>query len=96
MFKVYKNLSATIAAEIFRALQNNFNLKHSSLFFYTLVKTVYHGSESTRLRTENMELNPRYIERIKWCQFCKRHILNNGNLKTVHVGYVKRIYLMLD
>ena len=25
-----------------------------------------------------------------------RHKLKNGNLKTVHVGYVKRIYHMLD
>ena len=25
-----------------------------------------------------------------------RHKLKNGNLKTGHVGYVKRIYLILD
>ena len=45
MFKVYKNLSATIVAETFRASQNNYNLRHSSFISILYVKTVYHGSE---------------------------------------------------
>ena len=32
MFKVYSNLSPTIIAEIFRAHQDNYNLRHSSFF----------------------------------------------------------------
>ena len=36
MFKVYRNLLPTIVAENFRACQNNYNLRHSSFFFYTL------------------------------------------------------------
>ena len=45
MFKVYKNLSSTIVAEIFCA-RNNYNLRYSLLFSIPYVKTVYHGSES--------------------------------------------------
>ena len=36
MFKVYTNLLSNIVAEIFRTRQNNYNLRHSSFFFYTL------------------------------------------------------------
>ena len=46
MFKVYKILSPTVIAEMFRARQNNYNLRHSSFFPIPYVKTVYHGSES--------------------------------------------------
>ena len=46
MFKVYRNLSPNIVAEIFRARRNNYNLRHSSFFSIPYVKTVYHGSES--------------------------------------------------
>ena len=46
IFKVYNNLSPTIVAEIFRAHQNNYNLRHPSFFSVPYVKTVYHGSES--------------------------------------------------
>ena len=43
MFKVYKNFSATIVAETFRASQNNYNLRHSSFISIPYIKTVYHG-----------------------------------------------------
>ena len=46
MFKVYRNLSPNIVAEIFRGRRNNYNLRHSSFFSIPYVKTVYHGSES--------------------------------------------------
>ena len=36
MFKVYRNLSPTIAAEIFCGRQNSCNLRHSSFFFLYL------------------------------------------------------------
>ena len=36
MFKVYRNLSPNIVAEIFRTRRNNYNLMHSSSFFCTL------------------------------------------------------------
>ena len=36
MFKVYRNLSPTIVAEIFRDRRNNYNLRHSSSFFLYL------------------------------------------------------------
>ena len=58
MFKVYKNLSPTIAAEIFRAHKISYNLRHSSFFFYTLgwncLSRVW---GFVQLRTENMELS---------------------------------------
>ena len=46
MFKVYRNLSPNIVAEIFCTQRNNYNLRHSSFFSIPYVKTVYHGSES--------------------------------------------------
>ena len=46
MFKVYRNLSPNIVAEIFHARRNNYNLRHSWFFSIPYVKTVYHGSES--------------------------------------------------
>ena len=44
IFKVYRNLSPNIVAEIFRARRNNYNLRHFSFFSIPYVKTVYHGS----------------------------------------------------
>ena len=38
MFKVFKILSPTIVAEIFRACQNNYNLRYSSFFLYLTSK----------------------------------------------------------
>ena len=46
IFKVYRNLSPNIVAEIFRGRRNNYNLRHSWFFSIPYVKTVYHGSES--------------------------------------------------
>ena len=59
MVKVYKTLSPTIVAEIFRARQNNYNLRHSSYFSIPYVKNVYHGSESlSNLRPRIWKLVP--------------------------------------
>ena len=46
MFKVYKNLSPAIAADLFHVWQNNHNLRHDSYFAVPNVKSVYHGTES--------------------------------------------------
>ena len=46
MFKIFKNLSAPIVADLFKVRQNNCNLKHCSYFSIPNVKSVYHGSES--------------------------------------------------
>ena len=46
MFKVYKNLSPAIAADLFHVRQNNHNLRHDSYFAIPNVKSVYHGTES--------------------------------------------------
>ena len=46
MFKVFKNLSPPIVADLFMVRQNNYNLKHRSYFSVPNVKSVYHGSES--------------------------------------------------
>ena len=40
MFHIYKNLSPTIVVEIFRAVQNNYNLRQSSLFSISYFKIV--------------------------------------------------------
>ena len=42
MFKVYKNLSPAIIADLFHVRQNNYNLRHDSYFAIPNVKSVYH------------------------------------------------------
>ena len=46
MFKVYKNLSPAIIANLFHVRQNNYNLRHDSYFAIPNVKSVHHGTES--------------------------------------------------
>ena len=46
MFKVYKNLSPAIIADLLHVPQNNYNLRHDSYFAIPNVKSVYHGTES--------------------------------------------------
>ena len=46
MFKVYKNLSPPIIADLFHVQQNNYNLRHDSYFAITNVKSVYYDKES--------------------------------------------------
>ena len=46
MFKVYRNLSPNIVAEIFRACRNNYDWRRSSFFSIPYIRTVYHSSES--------------------------------------------------
>ena len=41
MFKVYKNLSPAIIADLFHVRQNNYNLRHDSCFAIPNVKSVY-------------------------------------------------------
>ena len=43
MFKVYRNLSPNIVAEIFCARRNNYILGHSLFSSIPYVKTDYHG-----------------------------------------------------
>ena len=43
MFKVFKNLSPPIVANLFEVRQNDYNLKHRSYFSIPNVKSVYHG-----------------------------------------------------
>ena len=42
-----------------------------------------------------MEINPKWIERIRWYDITALN-LENGNLKAVYVGYVKFMYFILD
>ena len=46
MFKVYKNLSPPIIADLFHVRQNNYNLRYGSYFAIPNVKSVYYGTES--------------------------------------------------
>ena len=46
MFKVYKNLSPAIIADLCHVRKNNYNLRHDSYFAIPNVKSVYHGTES--------------------------------------------------
>ena len=46
MFKVYKNLSPAVIADLFHVRQNNYNLRHNSYFAIPNVKSAYHGTES--------------------------------------------------
>ena len=46
MFKVYKNLSPAIIADLFHVRQNNYNLRHDSYFAVPNVKSVYHRMEN--------------------------------------------------
>ena len=45
IFKVYKNLSSPIIADLSNVRQNNCNLRHDFYFAIPYVKTVYHGTE---------------------------------------------------
>ena len=45
LFKVYKNLSPAIIADLFHVRQNNYNLRHDSYFAIPNVKSVYYGTE---------------------------------------------------
>ena len=45
MFKVYKNLSPAIIADLFHVWQNNYNMRHDSYFTIPNVKSVYHATE---------------------------------------------------
>ena len=66
MFKVHQNLSPTIVAEIFRARRKNYNLRRSSFFPYKIWKnSLSQVSEFIQLRTKNMELSIKYIEKIR-------------------------------
>ena len=46
MFKVYKNLSPPIIADLFYVQQNNYNLRHDSYLSIPNVKSVYYDMES--------------------------------------------------
>ena len=46
MFKVYKNLSPAIIADLFHVRQNNYNFRHGSCFAIPNVKFMCHGTES--------------------------------------------------
>ena len=46
MFKICKNLSPGIIADLFHVWQNNCNLRHDSYFAIPNVKSVYHVPES--------------------------------------------------
>ena len=46
IFKVYKNLSPAITADLFHVRQNNYNLRHDSYFVIPNIKSMYHGTES--------------------------------------------------
>ena len=46
MFKVYKNLSPPIEAELFHVPQSNYNLRHDSYFAIPNVKSLYYGAET--------------------------------------------------
>ena len=47
MFKLYKNLSPAITADLFHVRQNNYNLRNDSYFAIPNVKSVYHGTKSS-------------------------------------------------
>ena len=58
-FKVYKNLSLAIIADLFHVRQNNYNLRHDSYFAIPNVKSLYHGTESLSY------LGPRISDKLK-------------------------------
>ena len=95
MFKVYKNLSPAIIADLFHVRQNNYNLRHDSYFAIPNVKSVYHGTESLSNlapRIWNLVLD-KLKQLVTFIPLRKK--LKSRNRKTAHVGYVKLIYHML-
>ena len=46
MFRVCKNLSPAITADLFHVRQNNYNLRHDSYFAIPNAKSAYHGMGS--------------------------------------------------
>ena len=51
MFKVYKNLSPAIIADLFHVRQNNYNLRHDSYFAIPNVKSVSWYRKFVKFRT---------------------------------------------
>ena len=95
MFKVFKNLSPPIVADLFEIRQNNYNLKHRSYFSIPNVKSVYHGSESlSNLGQRIWNLVPDTLKQLDDINSFKTEI-KNGNLLIAHVGFVSLTSLML-
>ena len=96
MFKVFKNLSPPVVADLFEVRQNNYNLKHRSYFSIPNVKFVYHGSESlSNLWPRIWNLVPdALLKELDDINSFKTDI-KNGSLLIAHVGFVSLTSLML-
>ena len=96
MFKVFKNLTPPVVADLFAVRQNNYNLKHRSYFSIPNVKSVYHGSESlSNLGPRIWNLVPdALLKQLDDINSFKTDI-KNGNLLIAHVGFVSLTSLML-
>ena len=95
MFKVFKNLSPPIVADLFEVRQNNYNLKHRSYFSIPNFKSVYHGSESLKnLGPRIWNLVPDTLKQLDDINSFKTEI-KKRKLLTAHVGFVSLTSLML-
>ena len=90
MYKLINNLSPPIMNRVFKLNSDSrYNLRQISQFSRSLVKSVYHGTES------NFYLGPKnrvyYLMTIKPCKIWTllKLKLKNGSQKIVHVRYVK-------
>ena len=89
-YKRINNLSPPIMNRVFKLNSDSrYNLRQISQFSRSLVKSVYHGTES------NFYLGPKnrvyYLMTIKPCKIWTllKLKLKNGSQKIVHVRYVK-------
>ena len=81
IFKVYRNLSPPIVRQLFQSKNNDYNLRQFSKFDLPNVRSIFCGTESISFLGQK-------IWNIVPHEFKKETPLKNGNLKTIHVGYV--------
>ena len=92
MFKVYRNRAPPIERELFQLRNNDYNLRQFSQFDLPNVRSFFGGTESISFRSPKIWNNAptEFKKRTSLDAFKK--LIKNGNLRTVHVGYVNNSY----
>ena len=88
MSKIYRNISPTIVRQLFQPRNNDYNLLQLSQFELPNVRSVFCGLESISfLGPKIWNIVPNEFKKETSLHAFKK-LIKNGNLKTVHVGYV--------
>ena len=81
--------------QLFQLRNNDYNLRQFSQFYLPNVKNVFCGTESISFVSPKIwNIIPNKFKKETSLDAFKK-LLQNGNLKTVHVGYVNHTYRIL-